>query len=61
MINENIKDRMRKVEKTALETLDYLLETIVGSDYIEVVGGIGSISNGLIIYRVYDDGSVHVR
>ena len=52
------KNRVRKAEDKALESLDYILETIPTPDFVEIVGRVGGDT---VTYRVYDDGSVHER
>ena len=51
-------ERVRKAEDKALESLDYILETIPTPDFVEVVGRVGGDT---VTYRVYDDGSVYER
>ena len=51
-------ERIRKAQKKALESLDYILETIPTPDFVEIVGRVGGDT---ITYRVYDDGSVYER
>ena len=55
---KNEKERIKKAENKALESLDYILETIPGLDFVEVVGRVGGDT---VTYRVYDDGSVYER
>ena len=55
---KNITERVRKAEDKALESLDYILETIPTSDFVEIVGRVGGDT---VTYRVYDDGSVYER
>lgn len=52
------KERIRKAEDTVLDRLDYIMETMPASDFVEVVGRIGGDT---VTYRVYDDGSVYAR
>ena len=52
------KNRVRKAEDKALESLDYILETIPTPDFVEIVGRVGGDT---VTYRVYDDGSVYER
>ena len=52
------KNRVRKAEDKALESLDYILETIPTPDFVEIVGRMGGDT---VTYRVYDDGSVYER
>ena len=51
-------ERVRKAENMALESLDYILETIPMPDFVEVVGRVGGDT---VTYRVYDDGSMYER
>ena len=51
-------ERVRKAEDKALESLDYILETIPTPDFVEVVGRVGGDT---VTYRVYDDGSMYER
>lgn len=56
--NNEEKERIRRAEDTALERLDYIMETIPVSDFVEIVGDMGGDT---VTYRVYDDGSVYER
>ena len=51
-------ERVRKAEDKALESLDYILETIPTPDFVEIVGRVGGDT---VTYRVYDDGSMYER
>lgn len=53
-----IKEKISEIEAAALESLDYLTETILGTDFVEVPGGIG---NDAATYRIYEDGRIHAR
>ena len=55
---KNEKERIKKAENKALESLDYILETIPTPDFVEVVGRVGGDT---VTYRVYDDGSMYER
>ena len=55
---KNTTERIRKAENKALESLDYILETIPTPDFVEIVGRVGGDT---VTYRVYDDGSVYER
>lgn len=57
-MSERQKDRVSKAQDRALESLDYILETIPTPDFVEIVGRMGGDT---ITYRVYDDGSVYER
>lgn len=48
--------RIRKAQDTALERLDYILETVPTPDFVEIVGRVGG---DVVTYRVYNDGSVY--
>ena len=52
------KERIEKAQDRALESLDYILETIPAPDFVEIVGRMGGDT---ITYRVYDDGSMYER
>ena len=52
------KKRIKKAQDRALESLDYILEVIPASDFVEVIGRMGGDT---VTYRVYDDGSVYER
>ena len=53
-----ITERVKKAQNKALESLDYILETIPTPDFVEIVGRVGGDT---VTYRVYDDGSVYER
>ena len=55
---KNEKERIKKAENKALESLDYILETTPTPDFVEVVGRVGGDT---VTYRVYDDGSMYER
>ena len=57
-MNEKQKERISKAQDRALESLDYILETIPAPDFVEIVGRMGGDT---ITYRVYDDGSMYER
>ncbi len=57
-MSERQKDRVSKAQDRALESLDYILETIPTPDFVEIVGRMGGDT---ITYRVYDDGSMYER
>lgn len=48
-------ERIRKAQDKALEHLDYILEMVPASDFVEIVGRVGG---DVVTYRVYNDGSV---
>ena len=52
------KERIEKAQDRALESLDYILETIPAPDFVEIVGRMGGDT---VTYRVYDDGSMYER
>ena len=57
-MKDDTKKRIKKAENKALESLDYILETIPGLDFVEIVGRVGGDT---VTYRVYDDGSMYER
>ena len=57
-MKDETKKRIEKAQNKALESLDYILETIPTPDFVEVVGRVGGDT---VTYRVYDDGSVYER
>ena len=57
-MNGDAKERIKKAEDRALESLDYILETIPALDFVEIVGRMGGDT---VTYRVYDDGSMYER
>ena len=57
-MRETQKERIQKAQDRALESLDYILETIPSSDYVEIVGRMGGDT---VTYRVYDDGSMYEK
>ncbi len=48
-------ERVEKAQNKVLEHLDYILETVSASDFVEIVGRIGG---DVVTYRVYNDGFV---
>lgn len=57
-MNADTKKRVKEAENRVLERVDYILETIPASDFVEIVGRVGGDT---VTYRVYDDGSVYER
>lgn len=57
-MNRNIKNRIKKAQDMALESLDYILETVPAQDFVEIVGRIGGDT---VTYRIYDNGDVYER
>ena len=57
-MRETQKERIQRAQDRALESLDYILETIPSSDYVEIVGRMGGDT---VTYRVYDDGSMYEK
>ena len=57
-MKDETKKRIEKAQDKALESLDYILETIPTPDFVEIVGRVGGDT---VTYRVYDDGSVYER
>ena len=51
-------ERIRKAQDKVRERLDYILETVSASDFVEIVGRVGG---DVVTYRVYDDGSVYEK
>lgn len=37
----DLKERISKAQETALEYLDYLVETVPTPDYVQIVGSVG--------------------
>ena len=57
-MKDETKKRIKKAQNKALESLDYILETIPTPDFVEIIGRVGGDT---VTYRVYDDGSVYER
>jgi len=57
-MSEEQKKRIKKAEDMALESLEYILETIPTPEFVEVVGRMGGDT---ITYRIYNDGSMYER
>ena len=57
-MRETQKERIQKAQDRALESLDYILETIPTFDFVEIVGRMGGDT---VTYRVYDDGSMYEK
>ena len=57
-MKKNQKERIEQAEDRALESLDYILETIPTPDFVEIVGRMGG---DIITYRVYDNGDMYER
>lgn len=57
-MNKNTRLRIAKAEKRALESLDYILETVPTPDFVKVVGCVGGDT---VTYRIYDDGSIYEK
>lgn len=55
-MNTNIEDRIQKAQDMALESLDYILETILASGFVEIVGRMGGDT---VTYRIYDNGDMY--
>ena len=47
-----------RAQEKALEYLDYIMECVEASDFVEVTGRVGG---DVVTYRIYDDGSMYVR
>ena len=54
----DIKARIEKAQKMALNSLDYILETFPAPDFVKIVGRIGG---NTVTYRIYNDGSMYER
>ena len=57
-MTKDISERIRKAQDKVMEHLDYILETVPTSDFVEIVGRVGG---DVVTYRVYDDGSVYEK
>ena len=57
-MKKNQKARIEQAEDRALESMDYILETIPTPDFVEIVGRMGG---DIITYRVYDNGDMYER
>ena len=57
-MRETQKERIQMAQNRALESLDYILETIPASDFVEIIGRMGGDT---VTYRVYDDGSMYEK
>ena len=55
---KDISEKIRKAQDKVMEHLDYILETIPTSDFVEIVGRVGG---DVVTYRVIDDGSVYEK
>lgn len=52
------KKRIQKAEEKALERLDYILNSYSASNFVEIVGRVGSDT---VTYRVYNNGCMYER
>lgn len=57
-MNGATKKRIEKAHNRALESLDYILETIPAPGFDEIVGCVGGDT---ATYRVHDDGAMYER
>ena len=57
-MNGDAKKRIKKAQDRALESMDYILETIPALDFVEIVSRMG---DDTVTYRAYDDGSMYER
>lgn len=57
-MNKDVEKRIEKAQNRVLESLDYILETILVPDFVEIVGRVGGDT---VTYRVYNDGTVYER
>ena len=55
---KDMTERVRNAQDKALERLDYILETVPASDFVEIIWRVGGDT---VTYRVYDDGSVYEK
>ena len=55
---KDMTERVRNAQDKALERLDYILETVPATDFVEIIGRVGGDT---VTYRVYDDGSVYEK
>lgn len=54
-MTKDTTERVKNAQNKALEYLDYILEMVLASDFVEIVGRVGG---DVVTYRVYNDGSV---
>ncbi|MCX4379318.1 MAG: hypothetical protein OSJ61_24640 [Lachnospiraceae bacterium] len=54
-MTKDTTERVKNAQNKALEYLDYILEMVPASDFVEIVGRVGG---DVVTYRVYNDGSV---
>ena len=54
-MTKDTTERVKNAQNKALEYLDYILEMVPASDFVEIVGHVGG---DVVTYRVYNDGSV---
>ena len=54
-MTKDTTERVKNAQNKALEHLDYILEMVPASDFVEIVGRVGG---DVVTYRVYNDGSV---
>lgn len=57
-MNEDVEKKIVKAKNKVLESLDYILESILVPDFVESVGRVGGDT---VTYRVYNDGIVYER
>ena len=57
-MTKDTTERVKNAQNKALEYLDYILEMVPASDFVEIVGRVGGDT---VTYRVYDDGSVYEK
>ena len=55
---KDMTERVRNAQDKALERLDYILETVPASDFVEIIGRVGGDT---VTYRVYNDGSIYEK
>lgn len=54
-MTKDTTERVKNAQNKALEYLDYILEMVPASDFVEIVGRVGG---DVVTYRGYNDGSV---
>lgn len=54
-MTKDTTERVKNAQNKALEYLDYILEMVPASDFVEIVGRVGG---DVVTYRVYNDSFV---
>jgi hypothetical protein len=52
------KQRIKRAQDRAMESLDYIIDYFEMPDFVEVTGRMGG---DVITYRIYDDGRMYER